>query len=94
MTDRVITLQRKIDEAKIAELRNAISQDKKDIVADSEKKSDMIRQLKDTLTDAKSNLERARYKQREIINNNQQLRADNQALQKVNNHMIPIKLIT
>ena len=41
---------RKIDEAKIAELRNAISQDKKDIVADSEKKSDMIRQLKDTLT--------------------------------------------
>ena len=34
------------------------------------------------LTDAKTNLERARYKQREIIANNQRLRADNQALQK------------
>ena len=42
--------QRRIDEAKIGELRNAITQDKKDIVADSEKKSDMIRQLKATLT--------------------------------------------
>ncbi|KAL5250504.1 hypothetical protein ACHWQZ_G016293 [Mnemiopsis leidyi] len=73
---------RKIHEQKNAELRLAISQDKKDIVADSEKKSDMIRQLKDTLTDAKTNLERARYKQREIIANNQRLRADNQALQK------------
>lgn len=41
---------RKIHEQKNAELRLAISQDKKDIVADSEKKSDMIRQLKDTLT--------------------------------------------
>ena len=42
--------QRKIDEQKITELRMAISQDKKDIVADSERKSDMIRQLKSTLT--------------------------------------------
>ena len=32
--------------------------------------------------DAKTNLERARYKQREIITANQRLRADNQALQK------------
>ena len=38
----------------------------------------MIRQLKATLTDAKTNLERARYKQREIIAANQALRADNQ----------------
>ena len=43
-------------------------------MADSEKKSDMIRQLKATLTDAKTNLERARYKQREIIAANQALR--------------------
>eukprot|EP00116_Pleurobrachia_bachei_P018050 sb/3478312/ len=42
----------------------------------------MIRQLKATLTDAKTNLERARYKQREIIAANQALRADNQALQR------------
>ncbi|XP_063688179.1 myosin-3-like [Bolinopsis microptera] len=74
--------QRKIDEQKISELRMHISQDKKDIVADSERKSDMIRQLKSTLTDAKTNLERARYKQREIIANNQRLRAGNQALIK------------
>ena len=40
--------------------RAAISKDKLDIVTDSEKKSDMIRQLKSTLTDAKTNLERAR----------------------------------
>lgn len=74
--------QRKIDEMKIAELRAAISKDKQDIVADSEKKSDMIRQLKTTLTDAKTNLERARWKQREIIMDNQKLRETNQALQK------------
>ena len=42
--------QRRIDEQKISELRMHISQDKKDIVADSERKSDMIRQLKATLT--------------------------------------------
>ena len=34
------------------------------------------------LLDAKTNLERARFKQREIITHNQKLRADNQALQK------------